>query len=134
MHNHQSPSHEAELATQVKILKLRYQGFLEKGYVSLIVLRFTTVKLMVDGVVKEIRVVWDYSINGHNNSFWAPGIILPSFQDAADMVIKWLTMTVGEYFEHGSPVIDYTHLEQTFTKMWLDDINVGAMFHNFQAH
>ena len=134
MRNHPSPSREAELATRVKILKLRYQGFLEKGYVSLVVPRFATVKLVVDGVVKEIRVVWDCSANGHNDSLWAPGFMLPSFQDAADMVAKWLPMTVGEYLERGSPVIDYTHLGQTFTKTWLGDIDVGAMFHNFQAH
>ena len=43
---------------------------------------------MVDGVAKEIRIVWDYSANGHNNSLWAPGFMLPLFQDAADIVVK----------------------------------------------
>ncbi len=68
MHNHSSPSCEVELATGVKILKLRHQGFLEKVYVSLIIPWFATVKLMVDGVVKVIRVAWDCSANEHNNS------------------------------------------------------------------
>ncbi len=134
MRNHPSPSREAELATRIKIFKLRYQWFLERGHVTLVVPRFATVKLVVDGVVKEIRVVWDCTANGHNNTLWAPGFMLPSFQEAADLVVKWLPISVGEYLSRGSPVIEYTQSEQTFTKTWLGDIDVGAMFHNFQAH
>ena len=57
---------------------------------------FVTIKLDIDGKVVEIRVVWDCTANGHNKTMWTPGFMLPSFQDAADMVVKWLPMPVGE--------------------------------------
>ena len=135
MRNYQAESREAELATRLKIFKLKFQWYVEEGYVDCLVPRFSVVKVMENGVVMDIRVVWDCTVNGHNDSLWVPGFALPTFQDAADMVVKWLPMTVGEYIERGSPVIDYSAQDgRTFTPTFQGDVDVGAMFMNYTCH
>ena len=134
MRNIKSESREAELATRLKIFKLRYQWYLERGFTDCLVPRFSIVKVMIDGVVADIRVVWDCTANGHNDTLWVPSFMLPNFQDAADMVVKWLPMPVGDYLEQGSPVVDYTQDAGTFIPTFQGDIDVGSMFHNFLAH
>ena len=134
MHNIRSESREAELATRLKIFKLRYQWYLERGFTDCLVPRFSIAKVTVDGVAMDIRVVWDCTANGHNDTLWVPSFMLPTFQDAADMVVKWLPIPVGDYLEQGSPVLDYTQEAATFIPTFQGDIDVGSMFHNFLAH
>ncbi|KAL7525378.1 hypothetical protein ACHAXR_003796, partial [Thalassiosira sp. AJA248-18] len=110
MKNHPAASREAEIVTRKKIFKLKYQGYLEAGYVLflLVIPRFIVEKLVLLGVVLDVRCVWDSRSNGHNVTLFVPGFMLPTFQNAMDMVVKWLPMPVGDYLELGSPVVDYT--------------------------
>ena len=41
-------------------------------------------KLVVDGIVEDIRVVWDSTLNGHNEPLWAPGFMLNAFGDVIE--------------------------------------------------
>ena len=134
MPNSRLKSREAELAVRLKVFKLKYQGYLEKRYTDLLVPRFAVTKVSLDNVVTDIRVVWDCRINGHNATLWQPGFRLPTFADAADMVVKWLSIPVGDYLAQGSPVMDYTQDASVFTKTYQGDVDVGAMFNNFVAH
>ena len=52
-----APSREAELLTRVKIFKLKYNGYLEKGLVKLVISRFIVAKVVVEEVVKDVRCV-----------------------------------------------------------------------------
>jgi hypothetical protein len=47
-------------------LQLRLRGFIERGYTDLITQRFPVVKVMVDGEVLDIQVVWNSKSNWHN--------------------------------------------------------------------
>jgi hypothetical protein len=58
-HNTPSLSREAEIECRTKVLQLRLRGFIEKGETDLITQRFPAVKVMVDGEVLDIRVVWN---------------------------------------------------------------------------
>jgi hypothetical protein len=87
--NPRAESREAELATRRKLFKLRFQWYLEGGRrVDLIVPRFSVVKVVAEGVVMDIRVVWDESSNGHNGTLWQPGFSLPGFGEAADLMVS----------------------------------------------
>ena len=55
--NMSAPSREAELLTRVKIFKLKYNGYLEKGLVKLVISRFIVAKVVVEEVVKDVRCV-----------------------------------------------------------------------------
>ena len=134
MRNHPCETREAELATCLKLFKLKFKWYIEHGRVDLVIPRFAVVKVEVAGKVVDIRVVWDCRTNGHNETLWAPGFRLPVFQDMADLVVKWLSCAVGEYLELGSPIQDYTQDATTFIKSFQADIDVGEMFHNFKAH
>ena len=90
-------------------------------------------KVTIDGVAVD-HVVWDCTANGHNDTLWVTSFMLPNFQDAADMVVKWLPIPVGDYLEQGLPVLDYTQEVATFIPTFQGDIDVGSMFHNFLAH
>ena len=107
---------------------------MEKGFTDLVVPCFDVTKVFLNNVVTDIRVVWDCRVNGHNETLWQPGFRLPTFDDAADMVVKWLSMPVGDYFDQGSPVMDYTQDVGRFIKTFQGDVDVGAMFNNFIAH
>ena len=63
-------SREVEHAARKKIFKLQYQWFLEAKPARLIVSCFPVGKVMVDGIVTDIRVVWDWKANEHNAILW----------------------------------------------------------------
>ena len=96
--------------------------------------RFSIVKLEVDGVIREIRVVWNSKSNGHNATLWAPGFMLDDIGDVIEMVTKWLSVPVAAYLDAGSPTQDYTQSASTFVKSKQGDVDVGAMFNNFPTH
>ena len=66
MRNLPAPSREAEIEARKKVFKLKFQWHLEKKLVSLLIPRFSIVKVMTDGVVADIRVFFDSKSNGHN--------------------------------------------------------------------
>ena len=57
VHNLPAPSCEAELEARKKVFKLKFEWQLEHKFVSLVVPRFFIVKLLVDGVVIDMRVI-----------------------------------------------------------------------------
>ena len=59
VHNLPAPSREAEVEARKKVFSLKFQWYLECGPVNLVVPRFSVAKIMIDGIVVEIRVVWD---------------------------------------------------------------------------
>jgi len=133
-HNMPAPSREAEIETRKKIFQLRFRHFIERGFTDLITQRFSVVKLEVDGVILDIRVVWNSSSNGHNATLWAPGFMLDDIGDVIEMVTKWLSVPVATYLDSGSPSEDYTQPASSFVKSKQGDIDVGAMFNNFRTH
>ena len=88
----------------------------------------------MDGVIREIRVVWNSKSNGHNATLWAPGFMLDDIGDVIEMVTKWLSVPVAAYLDAGSPTQDYTQSASTFVKSKQGDVDVGAMFNNFPTH
>ena len=133
--NAPSPSREAEIESRKKVFRLCYRGYIERGsLVRLVCGRFAVVKLIVDDVVVDIRVVWNAKSNGHNATLWAPGFYLPEFLDVENLVVKWLLLTVGDYLEMGSPSQDYTQDPESFIKSDQGDVDVGEHFHNFRTH
>lgn len=133
-HNLPAPSREAEIETRKKVFKLKFQWYIEKKYVNLVIGRFAVVKLIVDGVVVDIRVVWDSKSNGHNATLWSPKFRLDDCSDLEECVVKWLAVPVAEYLADGSPIQDYTQPNSKFVKSKMGDVDVGQMFHNFMAH
>jgi hypothetical protein len=107
-HNMPAPSREAEIETRKKNFQLQFRHFIERGFTDLITQRFSVVKLEEDGVILEIRVVWNSSSNGHNETLWAPGFMLDNIGDVIEMVTKWLSVPVATYLDLGSPSKDYT--------------------------
>ena len=91
-------------------------------------------KVIIDGVVTDIRVIWDSKSNGHNATLWAPSFMLDDCGDVEEHVVKWLAIPVGQYLEKGSPPQDYTQPASSFIKSKQGDVDVGGMFHNFRAH
>lgn len=130
MKNHPSPSREVEILQRRKVFKLRFQRNISPGYVSLVMPRFPVPK------ADDIRVVWDGSANGHNATLYAPGFMNPTFHDVENLVVKWLPlgMSVGDYLDMGSPIIDYTQEGISFTPSVQGDVDVGSMFHNYKVH
>ena len=59
--------------------------------------------------------------------------MLPMALDVEDQVLKWLTMSVRQYLQQGSPVIDYTQEVSTSIKNTQGDIDVGQHFNNFRV-
>ena len=115
-------SREAELLARRKVFALRFQGFIEQGqYVKLGTPRFLVDKLVEDGVVLDVRCVWDCKSSGLNATLWAPGFMLPTFRRAEDQVVKWLSTTVKDYLERGNPVEDYTQDTTCFIKSYQGD-------------
>ena len=91
-------------------------------------------KLLVDGVIIDIRVIWYSKSNGHTATRWAPSFMLDDCRDVQEYMVKWLTVSVGRYLEMGSPPQDFTQSECSFIKSMQGDVDVGGMFHNFLAH
>ncbi len=133
-HNIPSPSREAEIQARQKVFKLRYRWYLEYEFVRLVTARFSVVKVMTDGVVTDIRVVWNSKSNGHNGTLWAPGFILDDFGDVLEKVFKWIAYSVAVYLELGCPTQDYTLPSATFIKSKSGDIDIAEMFTNWMCH
>ncbi|KAL7466321.1 hypothetical protein ACHAXS_006626, partial [Conticribra weissflogii] len=127
LHNTPTSTREAELELRAKVLKLCFQWYCEPGYVKLVIPQFAVEK------PGDIRCVFDSKKNGRNATLWAPSFMLPTSQDAEDLVIKWLSIPVEAYLDAGSPVQDYT-TDQPMIITYSGDINVGQMFHNFLVH
>lgn len=115
MRNVKAPSREAELLTRLKIFKLKVKYYLDRSKLdldtmpTLLTPRFTVNKIVLDdGTVKDVRCVWDCTVNGLNATLYQPGFMMPSASDAEDQVVKWLSVKVGEYLSSGSPPTDYT--------------------------
>ena len=135
MKNMAAPSREAELATRLKIFKLKFNYYIDQDYTSLLIPRFIVPKVIgEDGTILDVRCVWDCKVNGHNATIFAPGFMLPTALDAEDQVVKWLSMGVAEYLQQGSPVMDYTQDASIFIKTLQGDIDVGQHFNNFRVH
>jgi hypothetical protein len=83
-HNMPSPSREAKIECQNKVFQLHYRHFIERGFTDLITQRFPVAKLMVDGEVCDIRVVWNLKSNGYNSTLWAPEFMLDDVGDDRD--------------------------------------------------
>ena len=127
---------EAELVAREKILKLRVNGYTEGGKpVLLATPRFPVPKAVDDnGIVTDVRIVWDSKINRLNRHLWAAGFRLPTCRDGESQVVKWLLTPVSEYLREGSPVLDYTQEDNVFIKSKQGDIDVGQHFNNFRMH
>jgi len=126
-------SRSAEIEMRKKIFRLRFRWYLEPGAVSLLTPRFAVVKAMVDGEVVDIRLIMDCKKSGLNATLVTPGFMLPTIQDAEDMVIKWLDRPLAAYLSDGSPILDYS-LQLVYIVSVQVDIDVGEMFHNYRAH
>jgi hypothetical protein len=129
-----SPSREAKIECRKKVFQLCYRHFIERGLIDLITQQFSVVKLMVDGEVRDIWVVWNSKSNGHNSTLWAPGFTLNDVGEVIEMVNKWLAVPVVTYLVSGPPSQDYTQLASTFVKLEQGGIDVGAVYNNFPAH
>jgi hypothetical protein len=81
--------------------------------------------------VLDIWTVWDAKRNGLNEMLWVPKFPLPGTQDAANQVVKWLTMPVGQYLKVGSPPQDYSQDQDLYIKSFSFDHDVVQQFNNF---
>jgi hypothetical protein len=107
-HDTPSPSKKTEIKCRKNVLQLRLRCFIEKGYTDLITQRFPVVKVMVEGEVLDIQVMWNSKSNGHNATLWAPGFMLDDIGDVKEMVVKWLAIPVAVYLNSGPPPQDYS--------------------------
>ena len=74
MNNGRVRSREAELVVRLKIFKLKFQGYLEKGFTDLLVPRFAVTKVSLNNDITDIRVVWDCRVNGKKQDIVATRI------------------------------------------------------------
>ena len=91
MQNIPTETREQELLTREKIFRLRFNWYLEKGHVKLVIPRFTVPK------ATDVRVVWDSKANGHNAKLCAPSFMLGDFGDLQEIVVKWLSVPVDSF-------------------------------------
>ena len=91
-HNMPAPSREAELEARKKVFKMKFEWLIEPKFVSTVVPRFSIIKLLIDGVVEDIGVIWDSKANGHNATLWAPSFMLDDCEDVKEYVVKWLAV------------------------------------------
>ena len=103
---------EGELQIRAKVLSLRVRGYIEKGFVDLVVPTFPVEK------PGDIRAVWDCKRNGLNATLWAPKFSLPTTSDTEELVVKWLSVPILDYLSAGSPLQDYSQ----------DDICSSSLF------
>ena len=132
--NNPSESREVEIEVRKKLFRLKFRGYSEMGRVDLVQGRFSITKVVRDGEVLDIRVVFNSRSNGYNETIWVPSFMLPTWVDATNMVCKWLNMPVGVYLASGSPAQDYTDENTVFRKSDQADIDVGEMFLNFMVN
>ena len=96
--------------------------------------RFPLVKVMIDGEVLDIQVMWNSKSNGFNATLWAPGFMVNDIGDVKEMVVKWLAIPVAVYLNSGSPLHGYSQSAVTFTKSKQGGIDVVAIFNHFCSH
>ena len=84
-----------------------------------------------DGTTLDFQCSWDCKVNGHNATVWTPGFMSSPALDAEDQVVKWLSISLGEYLQQGSPVMDYTQDPSMCVKTKQGDIDVGQHLNNF---
>jgi hypothetical protein len=135
MRNIAPPTREEELIRREKLFKLSFQWYIENGPASLLTPSFTVPKVVTDdGIVVDVRCVWDCTVNGLNATIYVSKFMLPSPLDAGEQVVRWLPMSVGEYLKRGSPLVEYTQDASIYIKSTAGDIDVGQHFSNFRAH
>ena len=79
--------------------------------------RFLVPKVVADdGTILDVRCVWDCRRNGHNETLYSPGFMLPTVSDAEDQVVKWFSVPLAEYLRLGCPTQDYTQETDLFVK------------------
>lgn len=116
------------------MLQLKFRWYLEHGYNDLVIPTFPVDKAISETGKRDIRAVWDAKRNGLNATLWAPRFALPTTLDAEDLVVKWLSIPVGDYLLAGSPLQEYTQDNSLFIKSWQFDADMGQMFQNFNMH
>ena len=99
-----------------KLFWLNFRGYPEAGRADLVQGRFSVTKVVRDGEVLDIRMVFNSRSNGYNKTILVPGFMLTMWLDTTNMVCKWLNMPVGVYLVSGSPVQDYTDTTTVFRK------------------
>eukprot|EP00956_Cyclotella_meneghiniana_P036907 scaffold132204_cov35-Cyclotella_meneghiniana.AAC.1 len=121
-----APSPHYETLLRKKEAKLVHRRYLEFGFVDSIVPRF--------GVPKgedDIRLVWDATRCGANETVWAPSFWMPVFRTISDLIIKRLPCSVSDYFSGRIPTdpspSDWRVPHQS-------DMDVGEMFLNYMLH
>ena len=121
-----APSQHYEILLRKKEEKLLHRRYLEPGFVDCIVPRF--------GVPKgedDIRLVWDASRNGINETLYAPSFWMPTFRTLQDMIIKWIPCSISDYLAGRVPTSpspdDWRIPHQS-------DMDVGEMFLNYTLH
>ena len=106
--------------------KLIERRYLEDGFADCIVPRF--------GVPKgedDIRLVWDASRNGVNETLWAPAFWVPTFCTLQDLIIKWLPCSVADYF---AGIIPEAHTASYWRISHQSDMDVREMLLNYMLH
>ena len=92
--NYPAPPREAELKLRGKEDKLWYRRYITRGFIDLLVARFT-----VDKAGDDIRAVWDSRRNGHNATLWSPSFRMPTFRNLTNMAIKHLGVSLQDYLD-----------------------------------
>eukprot|EP00956_Cyclotella_meneghiniana_P029273 scaffold70321_cov60-Cyclotella_meneghiniana.AAC.2 len=121
-----APSPHYETFLRKKEAKLVHRRYLEFGFVDSIVPRF--------GVPKgddDIRLVWDATRCGANETLWAPSFWMPTFRTISDLIIKRLPCSVSEYFEGKIPS---SPSSSDWRVPHQSDMDVGEMFLNYLLH
>ena len=121
-----APSEHYELLLRKKEEKLLHRRYIELGFVDCIVPRF--------GVPKgedDIRLVWDATRNGNNDTLYAPSFWMPTFRTLQDLVIKWLPCSVSDYLDN---IIPSDPQESDWRIPHQSDMDVGEMFLNYSLH
>ncbi|KAL3794045.1 hypothetical protein HJC23_008933 [Cyclotella cryptica] len=128
-------SREAKLQLRSKVFQIYFRWYKEKGSPDLITPRFPVKKVVSNNSkVLDIRGIWDAKRNGLNATLWCPSFALPTTQDGADMAVKWLTVTVGEYLRLGCMPQDYTQDQHNFIKSFSWDHDVAQQFNNYRLN
>ena len=89
-------------AMRAKLEKVKTLRYIQPGTVTSLTFYFSVPKGGTD-----IRMVYDGTKSGLNDSMWAPWFALPTVE---------------------------THLRFVGPETWLGDIDIGDMFHNFMLH
>ena len=122
--NARAPSREVELLARQKVFKLRFNGYIEPGHAKLYTPRFLVPKVVENGVVLDVRCVWDAKVNGLNQTLWSPSFMLPTSREAEDLVVKWLVDPVGTHLKAGSPLEERGQPEEPPSHQRIDPISM----------